>query len=129
MLLSLSSSSSSPPPSPLCRIFIFLRQTMSLGNTALRCCCCCCCYYYYYCCYLLKLGFTPGVHLYKSRRTLQSRSDRDFPPSEVWPRLMLLTGNLMRLKTESRVTMSFAIRTETQSKGGGSGTLSVSTFA
>ena len=42
-----SSSSSSPPSSPLCRVFIliFLRQTMSLGNTVLQLFCC----YYSWC--------------------------------------------------------------------------------
>jgi hypothetical protein len=41
VILLLSSSSSSPPP-PLCRvfIFIFLTQTMSLGNTVLQPFCC-----------------------------------------------------------------------------------------
>jgi hypothetical protein len=38
----LSSSSSSSSSSPLCRVFIlvFLRQTMSLGNTVLQLFCC-----------------------------------------------------------------------------------------
>ena len=46
LLLSLLSSSS---PSPLCRVFIliFLRQTMSLGNTVLQTFCC----YYSWCLY------------------------------------------------------------------------------
>ena len=48
-LLLLSSSSSSSSSSPLCRVFIliFLRQTMSLGNTVLQLFCC----FYSWCLY------------------------------------------------------------------------------
>ena len=50
----LSSSSSSSSSTPLSRVLIFLRQTMSLGNTVLELFCCFyswCLYYYYYYCY------------------------------------------------------------------------------
>ena len=49
LLLSSSSSSSSLPSSPLCRVFIlvFLKQTMSLGNTKLQLFCC----FYSWCLY------------------------------------------------------------------------------
>ena len=65
-LLLLLSSSSSSSPSPLCRVFIliFLRKTMSLGNTVLQLLCC----YYSWCLYsfiiiiiiiIIILGFGP----------------------------------------------------------------------
>ena len=47
LLLLSSSSSSSSSSSPLCRVLIFLRQPMSLGNTVLQLFCC----YYSWCLY------------------------------------------------------------------------------